>query len=130
MNDVTGRTVAGTSYWLVGYGQSEEEEVMTIEDFDAIRAAVEELHGAPATYLSSEHVRESLEGKKVWDGHVAVFGLAGHPAAIKCYGWAAEEPGSTRRTYYAVLHAAPIESSRDAVRASLALKQGTLHLTE
>jgi hypothetical protein len=102
---------------------------MTLEDFDAIRAAVEELHGAAATYLSSEHVRESLEGKKVWEGHVAVFGLVGHPAATKCYGWAAEEPGSSGRTYFAVLHLSPIGCSRDAVRASLALKQGTLHLT-
>jgi hypothetical protein len=115
---------------LLGYGSlGTGSDRVTIEDFDAIRAAVEELHGGAATYLTSEHVRESLGGRTVWDGHVAVFGLAGHPAATKCYGWAAEEPGSSQRTFYAVLHSAPIESSRDAVRASLALKQGTLHLT-
>ena len=95
---------------------------MTIEDFDAIRAAVEELHRCEATYLTSEHVRESLGDKTVWDGHVAVFGITGHPAANKCYGWSAEEPGGTRRTFYAVLHSAPIQSSRDAVRVSLALR--------
>jgi hypothetical protein len=99
---------------------------MTKADFNELKRAVEELHGCEANYLTSQHVRESFEGKPVWDGMVSIFAIAGHPAATTCYAWSAEEPGSSTRSYYAVLHLAPIESARDAVRASLALKNRVL----
>jgi hypothetical protein len=92
-------------------------------DFTALKQAVEELHHCEANYISSEHVRESLEGKVVWDGSVSVFGITGHPAAKMCYAWSVLEPGSSTPVLYAVLRMAPIDSSRDAVRASLALAQ-------
>ena len=95
----------------------------TRTDFDAIRETVEELHECEATYLSTQHVRESLDGTTVWDGAVSIFAVSGHPAANTCYAWSAEESGSAKRFYYAVLHYAPIESARDAVRTSFALKQ-------
>ena len=99
---------------------------MTRADFDELKRAVEELHGCEANYLTTQHVRESFEGKPVWDGSVSIFAVVGHPAATMCYAWSAEEPGSATRSFYAVLHLAPIESARDAVRASLALRQRTL----
>jgi hypothetical protein len=92
-------------------------------DFEAIRRAVQELHGCEASYLTSEHVRESLGSTLLFDGAVSLFGLKDHPAAKMCYAWSAEEQATGSRTYYAVLRIAPIDSSRDAVRASLALKQ-------
>jgi hypothetical protein len=95
---------------------------MTKADFVALKQAVEELHDCEASYVTSQHVRESLAGKPVWDGAVAVFGVSGHPAATTCYAWSVEEPGSNERVTYAVLHYAPIQSARDAVRASLALR--------
>ena len=98
------------------------EALVTRANFDAIRKTVEDLHECEASYLSTEHVRESLDGTTVWDGAVSIFAVAGHAAATRCYAWSAEEPGVPQRHYYAVLHMAPIESARDAVRASLALK--------
>ena len=98
------------------------EAPVTRTDFDAIRKTVEDLHECEASYLSSQHVRESLDGTTIWDGAVSIFAVAGHPAATTCYAWAAEEPGMPQRHYYAVLHMAPIASARDAVRVSLALK--------
>jgi hypothetical protein len=92
-------------------------------DFDQLKGAVEELHRCEASYLSSQHVRESFQGTAVWDGAVSIFAISGHPAATTCYAWSDQKPGSSHRSYYAVLHLAPIESARDAVRASLALKQ-------
>ena len=96
---------------------------MSKADFEAIKKTIEDLHGCEASYLTTQHVRESLDGSRVWDGGVSIFALAGHPAAKMCYAWSAEEPGFDQRLFYAVLHYAPIESARDAVRASLALKQ-------
>ncbi|MBA3443794.1 MAG: hypothetical protein H0T58_02925 [Gemmatimonadales bacterium] len=95
---------------------------MTKADFEVLKKAVEDLHDCEASFLSTEHVRESFDGKPVWDGGVSLFALTGHPAATICYAWSAEAPGSSHVTFYAVLHLAPVESSRDAVRASLALR--------
>jgi hypothetical protein len=95
---------------------------MSRADFLELKQSVEELQGCEANYISTEHVRESFEGTVVWDGMVSLFGIAGHPAATMCYAWSTEEPGSSSREVYAVLCMAPIESSRDAVRASLAVK--------
>lgn len=96
---------------------------MTRTDFLILKEAVEELHGCEANYISTEHVRESYDGTVVWDGAVSLFGVTGHPAATMCYAWSVEEPGSAARSIYAVLRMEPIDSSRDAVRASLALRQ-------
>jgi hypothetical protein len=98
---------------------------MSRDDFVALKEAVEELHGSEANYLSTEHVRESLGETLLFDGAVSLFGLTGHPATTMCYAWSAEGPGSSSRLIYAVLRIQPIDSSRDAVRAALALK----HLT-
>jgi hypothetical protein len=91
-------------------------------DFMALKEAVEELHGSEANYLSTEHVRESLGETLLFDGAVSLFGLTGHPAATMCYAWSTEGPETANRVIYAVLRIPPIDSSRDAVRAALALK--------
>jgi hypothetical protein len=96
---------------------------MTRADFLVLKQAVEALHRCEANYISSEHVRESFEGTVMWDGAVSLFGVTGHPAATMCYAWSAEEAESGTRVVYAVLRMEPIDSSRDAVRASLALKR-------
>jgi hypothetical protein len=95
---------------------------MDRSDFDELKRTVEELHGCQASYLSSQHVRESLDGTTLFDGAVSIFALSGHMAATTCYAWSDHERGSVGRNFYAVLHLAPVESARDAVRASLALK--------
>jgi hypothetical protein len=92
-------------------------------DFDQLKRTVEELHACEASYISTQHVRETFQGTALWDGAVSIFALTGHLAATTCYAWSDHEPGSGKRNFYAVLHVAPIESARDAVRASLALKQ-------
>jgi hypothetical protein len=96
---------------------------MSRADFLILKQTIEELHGCEANYIATEHVRESYGGSVVWDGAVSLFGVTGHPAATMCYAWSIQEPGSTKRVVYAVLRMAPIDSSRDAVRASLAVRQ-------
>ena len=96
---------------------------MDKSDFEELKRTVEELHACEASYLSTQHVRETFEGGALWDGAVSIFALTGHLAATTCYAWSDHEPGSGMRSFYAALHLAPIESARDAVRASLAVKQ-------
>jgi hypothetical protein len=96
---------------------------MDRSEFDELKRTVEELQECEASYLSTQHVRETFEGIALWDGAVSIFALTGHLAANTCYAWSDHEPRSGKRSVYAVLHLAPIESARDAIRASLALKQ-------
>lgn len=92
-------------------------------EFLELKHAVEVLHGCEANYVSSERVRESWGDTLVWDGEVSVFGLTGHPASTMCYAWSAQDPERATRVLYAVLRLPPIQKGRDAVLASLALKQ-------
>jgi hypothetical protein len=96
---------------------------MTKTEFLELKHAVEEMHGCEANYVSSERVRESWGDTLVWDGEVSVFGLTGHPVSTMCYAWSAEDPHAATRVVYAVLRLPPIQKGRDAVLASLALKQ-------
>ena len=95
---------------------------MSKADFIELKQAVEEFYGCEANYVSSEHVRESWGDTLMFDGMVALFGLTGHPAAVRCYAWSVQNSDGGR-LIHAVLCIPPILKGRDAVLASLALKQ-------
>jgi hypothetical protein len=96
---------------------------MSKTEFLELKHAVEEMHGCEANYVSNERVRESWGDTLVWDGEISVFGLTGHPASTMCFAWSAQDPDRATRVLYAVLRLPPIQKGRDAVLASLALKQ-------
>lgn len=82
--------------------------------------AVESQHGGNASLVQAVPVREEFNGELAWEGVVHVFHLEGHPGANRAYAWSAvmdEETGRMR--FYAVLHAGPVKSPADAVRAAL-----------
>jgi hypothetical protein len=86
---------------------------------DSLREAIERMHGGTATLAQSVPVRETFEGKPVWDGVVRVFDLAGHPTATRAYAWSSPIEGSTKRRFFAVLHTERINSPVEAVRAAI-----------
>lgn len=86
---------------------------------DQLKAAVEGQHGGKATLISAEPVKETHDGKTVWEGVVHVFDLDDHPSATRAYAWSSPVPGSKRRRFYAVLHLGGIRSPLDAVRAAI-----------
>ena len=92
---------------------------MTEAPTAALRQAVEGMHECRATLREVAHVHEKFEGETVWEGDVAVFDLRDHPTARNAYAWSDPVPGSDRRRFYAVLHAGPVQSPADAVRASI-----------
>ena len=81
--------------------------------------AVENMHGGSATLTQTVPVRETFEGKTVWEGVVHVFDLAGHPTATRAYAWSSPIEGSTKRRFFAVLHTERINSPIEAVRAAI-----------
>ena len=88
-------------------------------DVEQLREAVERMHGGTATLAQSVPVRETFEGRPVWEGVVHVFDLAGHPTATRAYAWSSPIEGSAKRRFFAVLHTERINSPREAVRAAI-----------
>ena len=86
---------------------------------DQLKKAVESLHGGIATLAQSVPVRETFDGKPVWEGVVHVFDLAGHPTATRAYAWPFPAEGSDQLRIVAVLHTERINSPLEAVRAAI-----------
>jgi hypothetical protein len=86
---------------------------------DQLSEAVEKMHGGTATLAQSVPVRETFEGKAVWEGVVHVFHLTGHPTATRAYAWSSPIEGSAKRRFFAVLHQPPVDSPQTAVRAAI-----------
>jgi hypothetical protein len=89
------------------------------DDPAQLRTTVERMHGGTATLAQSVPVRDTFEGRPVWEGVVHVFDLAGHPTATRAYAWSSPIEGSTKRRFIAVLHTARINSPLKAVRAAI-----------
>src|ERR1700687_5355990 len=87
---------------------------------DELRDVIRRLHGAEATHVESVPVKETHQGKTVWEGIVEVFELHGHPTASRIYAWAhdTDDPKRPRR-YATVLHCHPITYAKEAVRAAI-----------
>src|SRR5437899_4550951 len=88
-------------------------------EVDQLKQAVESMHGGAAQLSQSAPVRETFEGKTVWEGVAHVFDLTGHPTATRAYAWSSTIEGSTKRRFVAVLHTARINSPLEAVRAAI-----------
>ena len=93
---------------------------MSEESLEALQQAVERLHNCKAKYKKKTHVKETFEGQTVWEGDVYIFELEDHPKAKLAYAWSSPIAGTNKTRFYAVLHAPPVKSAQDAVRASIA----------
>jgi hypothetical protein len=85
---------------------------------EELRETIRRLHGTDATHVESVAVKETFQGKTVWEGTVEVFDLDGHPKASRVYAWAHDTEGPKKR-HVTVLHVAPITSAVEAVRAAI-----------
>jgi hypothetical protein len=87
---------------------------------EELRNVIRRLHGAEATHVESVPVKETYQGKTVWEGIVEVFELHGHPTASRLYAWSHETDSSANpRRHVTVLHSHPITSPVLAVRAAI-----------
>jgi hypothetical protein len=87
---------------------------MNETDIAELKVAVERAHRCPATYRSSERVRDQ---NQQYD--VAVFDILGHPRALVCYAWFGANDKSSNRRAITVVREGPIHTSLDAVRLAL-----------
>jgi hypothetical protein len=85
---------------------------------EGLRDVIKRLHGVEAVHIESVPVKETFQGKTVWEGVVEVFDLIGHPSATRIYAWAHETDDKLLR-HVTVLHSHPITSPLLAVRAAI-----------
>jgi hypothetical protein len=81
------------------------------------------MHHCQARLAQSVPVRERDGDVTVWQGVVHVFELSGHSKAIRAYAWSSPIERSDKHRFFAVLHASPVTSPADAVRAAIAAEQ-------
>jgi len=91
---------------------------MNQDDIVGLKSAAEREHRSPATFRTTEWVRETIDGNAL-QLEVAVFDILGHPRALICYAWNAPIPGSDKTRPVTVLREGLIRSSLDAVRFAL-----------
>src|SRR5207253_9188787 len=87
---------------------------------EELRDVIRRLHGTEAHHVESVPVKETFQGKTVWEGIVEVFELHGHPTASRIYAWAhdTDDPERPKR-HVTVLHCHPITSAKEAVRTAI-----------
>jgi len=87
---------------------------------EELRDVIHHLHGGKAKHLESVPVKESFQGKTVWEGVVEVFRLKGHPQTDRVYAWmhCTDDPARPKR-HVTVLHVPPVVSPRTAVQAAV-----------
>ena len=87
---------------------------------DALKETILSLHGYRSSFMRTEHVHETFQGKTVWDGDVEVFRLRDHPKAKRAYAWAhLDGPNDDQTRFVVVLEIPPVKNSRTAVQASI-----------
>jgi hypothetical protein len=71
-------------------------------------------------HIESVPVKETFQGKTIWEGIVEVFDLHGHPKSSRVYAWAHEtENPEIPKRHVAVLHIHPVTSPALAVKAAI-----------
>src|SRR5713101_7655989 len=87
---------------------------------EELKVAIRYLYGVEATHVESVPIKETFQGKTVWEGIVEVFELHGHPKASRVYAWSHETDNPERpERHVAVLHIHPVTSPLMAVRAAI-----------
>ena len=87
---------------------------------EELKEVIRRLHGVESTHIESVPIKETHQGKTVWEGVVEVFHLHGHPKAEKVYACTHEtdDPKNPKR-HVTVLHLPPISSASEAVKAAI-----------
>lgn len=84
----------------------------------ALQDAIRHLEGVKSRHVETVHVHEKHKDETVWEGDIEVFDLVKHPKAKRAYCWSEATTG-TKRRFFVVLHAPPVDSPVSALRVSI-----------
>jgi hypothetical protein len=86
---------------------------------EELQDVIRHRHGVESSHIESVPIKETFQGKTIWEGVVEVFELHGHPKAPKVYAWAYETDNPKKPRHVTVLHLGPVTSPLLAVRAAI-----------
>jgi hypothetical protein len=86
---------------------------------EELQDVIRHLHGVESKHVESVPVKETFQGKTVWEGIVEVFELIEHPKATRLYAWAYDTGNPKRPKHVTVLHTKTVSSPLLAVRAAI-----------
>jgi len=87
---------------------------------EELQDVIKRLHDVKSSHVESVPIKETFQGKTVWEGVVEVFELIGHPKAPRVYAWAHDTDNPEHpRKHVTVLHIPPVVSPILAVRAAI-----------
>lgn len=89
-----------------------------MKHIENLKEAIRKTHGVESTHVESVPIKETFQGKTVWEGVVEVFDLHGHSTSKRAYAWSHQTDGAMTR-HVAVLHHGPVVSPHTAVRAAI-----------
>ena len=69
--------------------------------------------------MESVPIKETFQGKTVWEGTVEVFDLKDDPKDARAYAWVYETDNPKKPKHVTVLHTGPVTSPLTAVRAGI-----------
>jgi hypothetical protein len=87
---------------------------------EVLADAIQKGYGCKAVFKETVPVKETFQGKTIWEGEVEVFEIEGHPQAKYCYGWGFDEGKKTELA--TVLGIPPINNPQSAVKAYIVSK--------
>src|SRR2546427_10993106 len=87
---------------------------------EELQDVIRRLHGSESTHVETVPIKETHEGRTIWEGEVEVFDLHDHPQTSRVYAWAHETDDADRpRRHVTVLHIPPATTPRKAVQVSI-----------
>ncbi len=86
---------------------------------EELQDVIRHLYGVESSHVESVPVKETFEGKTVWEGVVEVFDLKGHAKAPRAYAWAYETENPKKPRHVVVLQVDGVTSPLLAVRAAI-----------
>jgi hypothetical protein len=102
-----------------------------MEYIQELQDVIRKLHGVESSHVESVPVKETFQGRIVWEGIVEVFELYGRPKASRVYAWGHETESAERpKRHVTVLHIHPVTSPLDAVRAAIMQEMRELDTAE
>ncbi len=86
---------------------------------EELQDVIRRVQGVESTHVESVPIKETFQGKTVWEGVVEVFDLKGHTKTTRAYAWAYETDNPKKPRHVVVLHFGTVTSPLLAVRAAI-----------
>lgn len=90
------------------------------QEIASCQEGIRHTHGCAAPFEETIPVKETFQGKTIWEGNVHSFKVKHSSGAKICFAWT--EPADTGERVIAVLADPPITTARQAVQAALVAK--------